>query len=98
MVPALPKGIVFKKGSGYKKYTAVLPDGKKVHFGDNRYQQFKDSVPPRLGGGLWSKKDHADKKRRANYRKRHAGMFCKDGVRCIDKKYSPAWFSYYFLW
>ena len=29
----------------HKKYTAILKDGKKVHFGDNRYEQYKDSTP-----------------------------------------------------
>lgn len=94
----LPKGIKFVKGPGFKKYTAILPDGRRVHFGDRRYEHFKDSVPKRLGGGIWSKKDHGDPQRRKNYRTRHGGMRCKDGTRCINHKYSPAWFSYYFLW
>ena len=98
MTPALPKGIKFEKGPGKKKYTAILPNGKKVHFGHRDYQQYKDSVPKRLGGKQWSHKDHLDPERRKNYRKRHGGMACKDGTRCINKKYSPAWFSYYFLW
>lgn len=98
MAPPLPKGIRFVRGPGFKKYTAILPDGKRVNFGDRRYQQYKDIVPPKLGGGKWSHKDHRDHKRRAAYRKRHAGMTCKNGSKCIDKKFSPAWFSYYFLW
>jgi hypothetical protein len=98
MTPALPKGIKFQKGTGKKKYTAILPNGKKVHFGHRDYQHYRDSVPKKLGGGKWSHKDHLDPKRRTNYRKRHGGMICKDGVKCISKRYSPAWFSYYFLW
>ena len=98
MAPQLPKGIKFIKGQGKKKYTAILPDGKKVSFGHRDYQHYKDSVPKRLGGGKWSHKDHGDPERRKNYRKRHGGMVCKDGKKCISKKYSPAWFSYYFLW
>jgi len=98
MIPKLPKGIKFQKGPGKKKYTAILPNGKRVHFGDRDYQQYKDSVPKRLGGGLWSSKDHLDPERRRNYRKRHGEMRCKDGEKCISKRYSPAWFSYYFLW
>lgn len=94
----LMKGIYFVPGPGYKKYTAILPDGKKVHFGHRNYQHFKDSVPSELGGGIWSHKNHNDPARRKNYRTRHAGMVCKDGTKCITKKYSPAWFSYYFLW
>jgi hypothetical protein len=94
----LPKGIQFEKGPGKKKYTAILANGRRVHFGHRDYEQFKDSVPKRLGGGLWTHKNHGDPERRRRYRKRHAGMVCKDGERCIDKRYSPSWFSYYFLW
>jgi len=95
---SLSKKIRFVKGPGKKKYTAILPDGRRVHFGHRDYQHYKDSVPKSQGGCTWSHKDHLDKERRTRYRKRHAGMICKDGTRCIDKKYSPAWFSYYFLW
>lgn len=95
----LPKGIKFvvpKKG--YKKYTAILPNGKRVSFGDRRYEHYKDQIPKNLGGKKWSQKDHKDKERRRNYRKRHGALKCKDGKKCISKKYSPAWFSYHFLW
>ena len=98
MAPVLPKNIRFERGPGKKKYTAILPDGKRVHFGHRDYEHYKDIVPKKLGGGLWSHKNHLDKNRRKNYRKRHAGMKCKDGTQCIKKRYSPAWFSYYFLW
>ena len=97
--PTLPKGVTFSvPKTGLKKYTATLPDGRRVSFGHRDYQHFKDSVPKHLGGGKWSRKDHNDPARRANYRSRHGGLRCKDGARCIDKKYSPAWFSYHFLW
>jgi hypothetical protein len=103
MPPQLPKGTRFVvPRTGKKKYTAVIPQrgGKtrRVSFGHRDYQHYKDQVPKRMGGGRWAKKDHGDKKRRTNYRKRHAGMKCKDGTACIKKRYSPAWFSYYYLW
>lgn len=88
----LPKGTYFVRGPGYKKYTAHVPGYNSVSFGDKRYEQFKDSVPKQLGGGLYSNKNHNDPKRRANYRRRHGAQ----GY--YKKKYSPAWFSYYFLW
>ena len=95
----LPKGIKFQKGPGKKKYTAILPDGRRVHFGHRDYEHYKDSVPTRMGGGIWSHKNHLDKTRRRNYRNRHGGMMCKkQQKKCISIKYSPAWFSYYFLW
>lgn len=84
--------IQFSIGPGNYKYTATLPDGKKVNFGDRRYQHYKDKI------GSWSSLDHLDLKRRKNYRARHSGIVLSDGSRAIDKKYSPAWFSYKYLW
>jgi len=94
----LPRGIRFERGRGFKKYTAIMPNGKRVSFGDMRYQHFKDSVPRALGGGLWTHLNHGDAARRRNYRQRHGSLHCKDGRRCVSIQYSPAWFSYYFLW
>jgi len=102
MAPRLPAGTRFELGPGKKKYTAIIPQkggrDKRVSFGHKDYEHFKDSVPKSLGGGKWSHKDHGDKARRSSYRSRHGALKCKDGKRCIEKKYSPAWFSYYFLW
>ena len=102
-MPTLPKGTKFIiPKSGNKKYTAIIPQPnnktKRVSFGDRRYQQYKDSVPKSMGGGKWSKKNHLDPQRRKSYRARHGNLRCKDGKKCITKKYSPAWFSYYYLW
>jgi hypothetical protein len=103
MLPKLPKGTYFTVAppkSG-KKYIAHVPIGgkvKKVKFGARGYQHFKDWVPKRLGGKKWSHKDHGDKDRRKNYRARHKGMLTKSGKKAIAVKYSPAWFSYYYLW
>lgn len=94
----LSKNIQFIKGSGKHKYTAILPNGKRVHFGHIDYEQYKDSVPISQGGGLWSHLDHLDSKRRKNYRIRHGALYCKNGQQCTSIKYSPAWFSYYLLW
>lgn len=58
-----------KSTSKNKKYMLyVLSDtGKKklIHFGDSRYQQYKDKL------GHYSHLDHGDKKRRERYYKRH---------------------------
>lgn len=81
-----------------KKYVAIMVDGRRIAFGNRHYQHFKDSVPKELGGGKWSKLDHGDLKRRKAYRLRHAGVLTTNGKRAIDIKYSPAWFSYYYLW
>jgi hypothetical protein len=74
-----------------KKYAAILKDkeGKerRVNFGDIRYEHYKDSTPLKL----YSKLDHNDKERRRLYRARHKGYLDKD-------KYSPAYFSWFYLW
>jgi hypothetical protein len=86
------KLIGFRKSTRrHKKYDAILYDNKKniykhIPFGDNRYQQFKDIT----GLNIYSHLDHNDPIRRANYRKRH------DNTHNI--KYSPSWFSWYYLW
>ena len=61
------KVIRFEKGPGFKKYTAHVEDRKthstrKIHFGDRRYQQFKDRTPL----GLYTRGDHGDRKRQQN--------------------------------
>ena len=61
------KGVVFQKADKkYKKYQAILPNGKEVYFGDTRYQQDKDRTPLKLYSNL----DHNDPKRRELYYKR----------------------------
>lgn len=86
--------VKFKRGPKPKKYTAVLSNGKEVHFGDRRYAHFKDQTPLKL----YSKLDHGDTDRRRNYRKRHRGILLKDGTPAYKKKHTPAWFSYRYLW
>jgi hypothetical protein len=66
-----------------KKLMAVLPDGRKVHFGDRRYQHYRDKT------GLWSSLDHNDSERRRLYRARH-------GVN--PAPHTPAWFALNILW
>lgn len=54
----------------HKKYKArVIWKGKEqtVHFGDTRFQQYKDTTPLRL----YSHLDHNDKERRRRYLARH---------------------------
>lgn len=78
-----------KSTKKFKKYDAIIYNKitkktRKVSFGDIRYQQYKDKI------GLYKDKDHNDKERRRLYRKRH--------YKTHFKKYSPSWFSWYFLW
>ena len=85
------KIIKFEKGPGNKKYTAILSDGKRVNFGDKRYQQYHDKI------GMYSHLDHNDPKRREAYRARHSKIL-SNGTPAYKKKYSSSWFSYNYLW
>lgn len=82
----------FEKSSRKNKKYMVEVDGKKVHFGDTRYQHYKDKI------GLYSHLDHLDKERRRRYRTRHSNIILSDGIPAYKRKYSPAWFSYHYLW
>jgi hypothetical protein len=75
----------------YKKYSAIMKNKRtgrfnRVDFGDKRYEQFRDST----GLGIYSHLNHNDPKRRSNYRSRH--------FKTAQRKYSPSWFSYNYLW
>ena len=74
-----------KSDKQFKKYKATLPNNKVVHFGDTRYQQYKDTTPLKL----YSKLDHHDKQRRELYYKRHPTDY---------PKYTADWFSKKYLW
>ena len=75
-----------------KKYTAIIENKKtgkikKINFGDSRYEHYKDST----GLNIYSNLDHNDSKRRKRYRERHKIH--------LDKSfYSPAYFSWFYLW
>ena len=78
--------IIFERSKvKHKKYVAILPDGKRVNFGDTRYQQFED----RTNLKLYSSLDHHDENRRRLYFARHNKT---------PDKYSPGWFSSIYLW
>ena len=78
--------VIKKSTRKYKKYMAVFNDNSKpaVHFGDNRYEQYKDSTSLRL----YSKFDHLDKKRRESYYARHGKAI----------PFSAKYFSHKYLW
>jgi hypothetical protein len=69
----------------HKKYMVEV-DGRVVHFGDSRYQHYKD----RTGKGLWSHLDHLDPDRRRAYKQRHE--------RDRHVTHSPGWFADRYLW
>ena len=81
--------IRFVSGRWPKKYTAFVYKDERLiktsSFGDQRYQQYKDRTPLQL----YKVGDHLDERRRALYHKRHNYK---------AKKYSPGWFSKWYLW
>jgi hypothetical protein len=84
--------------TGNKKYKAEVFDlsGFRIvtaQFGDRRgYSQYKDRI------GYYSDLDHNDKKRLQRYRKRHEAILTKEGIPAYKVEFSPAWFSYNYLW
>ncbi len=69
----------------FKKYM-VHVGNKWVHFGDTRYQQYRDRTPLRL----YARLNHGDPARRRNYKARHGGT--------RHVKYSASWFADKYLW
>ena len=73
----------FKKSTRKnKKYDVYKHNVYLVSFGDNRYEQYFDKI------GLYSDKNHNDKKRRDAYYKRHGKADFE----------SAKWFSHKYLW
>ena len=69
-----------KKSSRKNKKYMVEIDDKIIHFGDNRFEQYKD----RTKLALYKDKDHNDPKKRQKYFKRHSGVNTKREA--IDKE------------
>tara|TARA_B100000073_G_C23702017_1_gene560754 strand:- start:129 stop:434 length:306 start_codon:yes stop_codon:yes gene_type:complete len=96
--------IKFEKGPYPKKYTAHVKNKstnktRKIHFGDRRYQQYKD----RTKLGLYAHKNHLTKKRMENYYSRHSGTKSKKDALKKEKKnskghYTPKILSHEYLW
>lgn len=94
----------FEKGPRFKKYTAYVQHKKtkkvrKVHFGDRRYQQYKDRTPLQL----YRSQNHGTRKRMRNYFHRHSGT--PNRIEAInrekahsDGRYTPKLLSHLYLW
>jgi len=65
-----------------------------IHFGDTRYEQFKDQTPLKLYSNL----NHNDAKRRINYLQRSKGIKDKNGNLTYLNKNSPNYYSVKYLW
>jgi hypothetical protein len=85
----------FKKSTkDFKKYMVVTPKGRTVHFGDKRYQHYRDTT----GKGLYSHLDHNNPKRRQLYRIRHRAIKTKEGRPAYKDKEQSSYYSYNYLW
>ena len=98
------KIIKCQKGPFPKKYTAIIQNKKtkklrKIHFGDRRYEQYKDKTSLKL----YKSKDHNTTKRKQNYYSRHSGTKKrKSGIKKEMKKnrgyYTAKLLSHIYLW
>ena len=87
----------------FKKYRAIVTSDydkyRNIDFGDNRYQQYKDSTKLKI----YAKLDHGDKKRRKNYFMRHSGVpnkrdALKKEIIASNGKYNAKILSHKYLW
>ena len=79
-------GVPFVSDRIHKKYSVyVMCNGRKrlLHFGDNRYQQYRDRA------GVFAALDHSNKRRRDRYYQRHGAS---------DDKCSAKYWSHRILW
>lgn len=74
---------IYLSNVGFKKYYAIV-NGRKIHFGDRRYQHFKDKMM------YYSYLNHYDRKRRNAYKKRH-----ENNRHDVE---SAGWFADKILW
>tara|TARA_B110000444_G_scaffold254183_1_gene286248 strand:+ start:679 stop:1605 length:927 start_codon:yes stop_codon:yes gene_type:complete len=98
------KIVKFKRGPFPKKYTAIIKNIKskktrKIHFGDRRYQQYKDRTPLKL----YAKNNHNTRKRMQNYFSRHSGTKKRGTAIRKEKwksrgKYNAKILSHVYLW
>ena len=74
----------FKSTAKNKKYSVYVKGStgkpRLIHFGDNRYQQFKDKL------GVYKNLDHGDSKRKASYYARHGKATSKDSAKYWSHK------------
>jgi len=96
------KIVKFERGPFPKKYTATVKRGnktRKIHFGDRRYQQYKDRTPL----GLYSRKNHGERRRMQNYFSRHSGTkkrgeAIKKEIKKSGGEYNAKILSHIYLW
>lgn len=88
-----------------KRFTAKIYENnnliKTTNFGQPKYYNNKRTITYYDYKNLKNTPKKLNlymEKKRINYRKRHKEIYTKNNERAIDKLFSPAWFSYHFLW
>lgn len=83
----------FLKSTRKNKKYMVYYNNKWIHFGDIRYEHYKDRTPLKI----YSYLDHNDKQRRKNYLQRSMGIKSKGNLTYNDPN-SPNYYSIKYLW
>jgi hypothetical protein len=89
----LPRPRFRKSTRKGKKYDAFY-NGKWIPFGQLGYQHYKDST----GLGLYSRLDHKDPLRRANYLRRSKGIRNRKGQLTWRDPNSANYYAIRYLW
>jgi len=82
----------YEKSTRKGKKLMVKVQNKLIHFGDSSREHYRDKT------GIWSNKNHNDKKRRKNYLTRSAGIKDGKGNLTKDNPLSPNYHSRRILW
>ena len=82
----------YEKSTRKGKKLMVKVQDKLIHFGDSSREHYRDKT------GIWSNKNHNDKKRRKNYLTRSAGIKDGKGNLTKDNPLSPNYHSRRILW
>jgi len=82
----------YEKSTRPTKKLMTVVNGKRIHFGDRNSEHYKDKT------GIWKSKDHLDKERRANYRKRASGIKNKKGELTYLDPTTSNYHAYNVLW
>ena len=104
-VPMKERIVKFEKSKiDGKKYVAIVKNldtgsMRKIHFGGDGYEQFKDSTPL----GLYSHVNHGSVKRKRNYFSRHSGIKTKREAVIKELRKSKGYYnakilSHIYLW
>ena len=82
----------YEKSDRKNKKLMVTVNNRKIHFGDVRYQQFKDAT------GIYKNLDHNDQERRKRYLKRATNIKNKKGELTYKDPESPNYHAVRILW